>query len=145
MAIQWPRRYAFTAEGPGSVPGRGTKIPQSLKRKKKKRESQVVRMWKSAASYNSITGMISHQGKCTVISDKSGYWTHYWTRQYIESFFACDSHVIFLAAPCSWYFLLQRTRFTLIVIERRLLVLCNSVVLTLIPFYRWGNWDTRRG
>jgi hypothetical protein len=27
LVIQWLRLQAFTAEGPGSIPGRGTKIP----------------------------------------------------------------------------------------------------------------------
>ena len=29
LAVQWLGLRAFTAEGPGSIPGRGTKIPQA--------------------------------------------------------------------------------------------------------------------
>ena len=29
MAVQWLGLHAFTAECPGSIPGRGTKIPQA--------------------------------------------------------------------------------------------------------------------
>ena len=28
LAVQWLRLSAFTVVGPGSIPGRGTKIPQ---------------------------------------------------------------------------------------------------------------------
>ena len=29
LMVQWLRLSAFTAEGPGSIPGQGTKIPQA--------------------------------------------------------------------------------------------------------------------
>ena len=44
LAVQWLGLHAFTAEGPGSVPGRGTKIPQTAwqsQEKKKKSHVQV--------------------------------------------------------------------------------------------------------
>ena len=45
LSVQWLGLCPFTAEGPGSIPGRGTKIPQALwygkKKKKKKRQSEV--------------------------------------------------------------------------------------------------------
>ena len=44
LAVQWLGLYAFTAEGPGSIPGWGTKIPQATRpkkrTKKKKREEK---------------------------------------------------------------------------------------------------------
>ena len=49
--------------------------------------------------------MISPQGKCTIISVHSWYWTltaHQAVSQALYVHY--DSHVIFLAAPCSWYF-----------------------------------------
>ena len=30
QAVQWLGRLIFTAKGPGSIPGWGTKIPQSM-------------------------------------------------------------------------------------------------------------------
>ena len=38
LAVQWLGLGAFTAEGPGSIPGWGTKIPQAVwcRQKKKK-------------------------------------------------------------------------------------------------------------
>ena len=43
MVVQWLRLGAFTAMGPGSIPGQGTKIAQAVwcsQKKKKKRLSQ---------------------------------------------------------------------------------------------------------
>ena len=39
LAVQWLGLCALTAEGPGSIPGRGTKIPQAVwcSQKKKKK------------------------------------------------------------------------------------------------------------
>ena len=34
--VQWLGLHAFTAEGPGSIPGGGTKIPQASRRIQKK-------------------------------------------------------------------------------------------------------------
>ena len=41
LVVQWLGLHAFTAEGAGSIPGRGTKIPQASQhgQKKKKRDS----------------------------------------------------------------------------------------------------------
>ena len=43
MAVQWLGLCAFTAEGWGSIPGQGTKIPQAKrygqKKKKKKKKN----------------------------------------------------------------------------------------------------------
>ena len=36
--IQWLGLGAFTAEGPGSIPGQGTKIPQATWRGQKKKK-----------------------------------------------------------------------------------------------------------
>ena len=38
LVVQWLGRCALTAEGPGSVPGRGTKISQAVWPSKKKKE-----------------------------------------------------------------------------------------------------------
>ena len=40
LAVQWLGRCTFTAEGPGSIPGRGTKIPQALWRGQKKKDKK---------------------------------------------------------------------------------------------------------
>ena len=37
LVVQWLGFCAFTAEGPGSIPGRGTKIPQATWRGGKKK------------------------------------------------------------------------------------------------------------
>ena len=44
LEVQWLRLTAFTAEGPGSIPGWGTKIPKlcSTARKKKKKEKPAA-------------------------------------------------------------------------------------------------------
>ena len=39
---QWLGLCAFTAEGAGSVPGRGTKIPQAAQQAKKKKEKSIT-------------------------------------------------------------------------------------------------------
>ena len=36
LVVQWLGLHAFTAEGPGSIPGWGTKIPQAMRRGPKK-------------------------------------------------------------------------------------------------------------
>ena len=45
LAVQWLGLRAFTAEGPHSIPGRGTKIPQAVwhgQQKKMKRKKEIV-------------------------------------------------------------------------------------------------------
>ena len=39
LVVRWVGRCAFTAEGMGSIPGQGTKIPQAVQRSKKKKGS----------------------------------------------------------------------------------------------------------
>ena len=38
LAVQWLRLHVFAAEGPGSIPGWGTKIPQAHGEARKKSE-----------------------------------------------------------------------------------------------------------
>ena len=38
LAVQWLGLLAFTVEGTGSIPGRGTKIPQSARHGQKKKD-----------------------------------------------------------------------------------------------------------
>ena len=38
LAVPWLGLEAFTAEGPGSIPGRGTKIPQTTQYSQEKRK-----------------------------------------------------------------------------------------------------------
>ena len=40
LAVQWLRLFAFTAEHPGSIPGRGTKIPHATQHSQKKKERE---------------------------------------------------------------------------------------------------------
>ena len=40
--IQWLGLGAFTAEGPGSIPGQGTKIPQATWRGQKKKRQTLL-------------------------------------------------------------------------------------------------------
>ena len=45
LAVQWLGLHAFTAEGPGSIPDWGTKIPQAARHsQKKKSEKKKKRM-----------------------------------------------------------------------------------------------------
>ena len=37
LVVQWLGLHAFIAEGPGSIPGQGTKIPQAVSRGQKKK------------------------------------------------------------------------------------------------------------
>ena len=39
LAVQWLGLHALTAEGPGSIPGRGTKIPQAVWHGQKKQKN----------------------------------------------------------------------------------------------------------
>ena len=41
LAVQWLGLRAFTAEGPDSIPGRGTKIPQALRCGQTKQNKQT--------------------------------------------------------------------------------------------------------
>ena len=38
LAVQWLGLWAFTAEGSGSMPGQGAKIPQAMRCSQKKKE-----------------------------------------------------------------------------------------------------------
>ena len=40
LAVQWLRLHAFTAESPASIPAWGTKIPQAVQCRKKKKKVQ---------------------------------------------------------------------------------------------------------
>ena len=42
LAIQWLGLHAFTTEGPGSIPGWGTGIPQATRRSQKKKKKVKV-------------------------------------------------------------------------------------------------------
>ena len=41
LAVQWLGLHAFTARALGSIPGRGTKIPQATRRSQKKKEKKL--------------------------------------------------------------------------------------------------------
>ena len=41
LEVQWLGLLAFTAEGPGSIPGQGTKIPQAMWWAKKKMKANI--------------------------------------------------------------------------------------------------------
>ena len=41
--VQWLGLHTLIAEGPGSIPGQGTKIPQSNSSSKKKKKSSVIK------------------------------------------------------------------------------------------------------
>ena len=41
LAVQWLGLCTFTAEGTGSIPGQGTKIPQAVRRSQKKKEKNL--------------------------------------------------------------------------------------------------------
>ena len=47
LAVLWLRLHAFTARGPGSIPGRGTKIPLSTWDGQKKTPNQPDLGWYS--------------------------------------------------------------------------------------------------
>ena len=38
LAVQWLGLCSFTAEGPGSIPGQGAKIPHAVQRDQKRKE-----------------------------------------------------------------------------------------------------------
>ena len=50
LAIQWLGLSTFTAEGPGSVPGRGTKILKASRcgQKKKKKQLSIIAEMKTS-------------------------------------------------------------------------------------------------
>ena len=50
LVVEWLELHAFTAEGPGSIPDRGTKIQQAArcsqkKKKKKKKKEPMEGRW----------------------------------------------------------------------------------------------------
>ena len=42
LAVQWLGLPAFTAVGPGSIPGQGTKIPQAMRRGQKEKKNACI-------------------------------------------------------------------------------------------------------
>ena len=44
LAVQWLGLGAFSAKGPGSIPGRGTKIPQAVQRSQKQKKELGCRV-----------------------------------------------------------------------------------------------------
>ena len=42
LEVQWLGFCAFTAKGPGSIPGRGAKIPQATQRVQKKKKRMLL-------------------------------------------------------------------------------------------------------
>ena len=42
LVVQWLGLHALTAEGPGSIPGRGTKIPQATWYGQKKKKAHFI-------------------------------------------------------------------------------------------------------
>lgn len=42
LAVQWLACHTFTVQGPGSVPGQGTKIPSCAAQPKKKEKIQMI-------------------------------------------------------------------------------------------------------
>ena len=52
--VQWLGLQAFTAKGPGSIPGWGTKVTQAVRhgrKKKKEKKKKPNRMWGQLAIY----------------------------------------------------------------------------------------------
>ena len=45
MAVQWFGLCAFTAKGPGLIPGQVTKIPQAIQRGQKPKAKQATKMF----------------------------------------------------------------------------------------------------
>ena len=46
MVVQWVRLGIFTAEGPGSVPGQGTKIPRAMRHGQKKK-GNIIKLFRN--------------------------------------------------------------------------------------------------
>ena len=42
LAVQWLRLCILNAEGPGSIPGQGTKVSQTEKLSKKKKKAMIL-------------------------------------------------------------------------------------------------------
>ena len=57
QAVQWLRLHASTAGGTGSIPGWGTKIPQAVQcRQKKKKKPILSKFWyRISATFSNIT------------------------------------------------------------------------------------------
>ena len=45
LAVQWLGFHAFTAENMGSIPGRGTKIPQAAWHSQERKRKLTFRKW----------------------------------------------------------------------------------------------------
>ena len=53
--VQWLALHAFTAEGPGSIPGQGTKIPQAAWHGQKKKEATKPPLENRYVDLNAMT------------------------------------------------------------------------------------------
>ena len=73
LAVQWLGRVAFTAKGPGSIPGQGTRIPTSCSVWPKKKETKT-RTWKDICTSMFIAALfiiakIWNQPKCPLVDE----------------------------------------------------------------------------
>ena len=61
--VRWLGFHALTAEGPGSIPGQGTKIPQAAwcGKKKKKKAVEAMVQW-SRSSEGFLDEALSRKG-----------------------------------------------------------------------------------
>ena len=60
LVVQWLGFCTFTAEGPGLIPGRGTKIPQAAwccQKKKRKKRYQVPKLLETLSNYPWLTSI----------------------------------------------------------------------------------------
>ena len=70
LAVQWSGLRALTAQGPGSIPGRGTEIPQAAwcsQKKKKKTWVMIHPVVLPAAVPDESTGILFHLDRETLV------------------------------------------------------------------------------
>ena len=58
MAVQWLGLHGFTAEGTGSIPGLGTKIPQAVQGSQKKKREKEGELGLEPRQPSSVEGLV---------------------------------------------------------------------------------------
>ena len=74
--VQWLGIRVFTAEGPGSIPGQGTKIPKAVQHSQGKKEEREVRaqgfLWPHCHQSN-LSKILVRKGYCYQILKLESY------------------------------------------------------------------------
>ena len=77
LEVWWLRLHAFTTKGVGSIPGRGTRILQAMRFRKKKEKRKLA----GARSASRASGSLwSHGRMLAVGGENPGGWSRCWAQ-----------------------------------------------------------------